>query len=159
MNGQVVPPDNAADRHGLQPVMSLTANGVTHLVVGTNQPVNLTSKLEMPPKTGVIVQYGWTVTDLASLPPPSPGQGGGGGGGRGGGTVPGAGAAPPAGKADPMTVLDRPQTLVNVNRTMTFDKPGSYLIRLTVNGQRDGLVNPANQTLMQNYKEVHIIVQ
>ena len=57
-----------------------------------------------------------------------------------------------------MTVV-KPQPLVNVSRTMTFDKPGSYLVRLTVNGQRDGLVNPANQTLMQNFKEVRVVVQ
>ena len=58
-----------------------------------------------------------------------------------------------------MTVVTKPQTLVEVERTMTFDKLGSYLIRLTVNGQRDGLLNPANQTLMQNFKEVRVVVQ
>jgi hypothetical protein len=124
-NGQVIPPDNAAERGGLQPVMSLTANGTSRATVGVNQPVALAAKLEMPPKTGQIVQYGWTID----------------------------------GKADPMTVVDKPQTLVEVSRTMTFDKPGSYLVRLTVNGQRDGLVNPPNQTLLQNWKEVRVIVQ
>jgi hypothetical protein len=124
-NGQVIPPDNAADRHGLQPVMSFTANGGARATVGVNQPVNLGGKLEMPPKTGQIVQYSWTID----------------------------------GKADPMTVVDKPRPLVEVSRTITFDKPGTYVVRLTVNGQRDGLLKPANQTLMQNFKEVRVVVQ
>jgi hypothetical protein len=124
-NGQVVLPNEAAVRHGLQPVMNLTANGGARAVVGVNQPVNLAAKLEMPPRTGQIVQYKWTV----------------------------------AGTVDPMTVLSKPQPLVNAERTVTFDKPGTYVIRLTVNGQRDGLLAPANQTLMQNFKEVRVVVQ
>jgi hypothetical protein len=124
-NGQVVPPDNAADRHGLQPVMSLTADGAPRATVGVNQPVTLAAKFEMPPRTGQIVQYSWTID----------------------------------GKADPMTVVAKPQPLVEVSRSVSFDKPGSYLIRLTVNGQRDGLVNPANQTLLNNFKEVRVVVQ
>jgi hypothetical protein len=104
--------------------MSLTANGVPRATVGVNQPVALAAKLEMPPKTGRIVQYGWTI----------------------------------AGKADPMTVVT-PQPLVNVTRPITFDKPGTYVVRLTVNGQRDGLVNPANQTLLNNFKEVRVVVR
>jgi hypothetical protein len=124
-NGQVIPPDNAAERHGLQPVMSLTANDSARATVGVNQPVDLVARLEMPPKTGEIVQYNWTI----------------------------------AGTADPMAVLTKPQPLVNVNRSITFDKPGTYVIRLTVNGQRDGLLHPANQTLMQNFREVRVVVQ
>jgi hypothetical protein len=124
-NGQVIPPDNAADRHGLQPVMSLSVNGVARAMVGVNQPVSLVAKLEMPPKTGQIVQYNWTI----------------------------------AGTADPATVVDKPQPLVNVNRSITFPAPGTYVVRLTVNGQRDGLVAPANQTLMQNFQEVRVVVQ
>ncbi len=124
-NGQVVPAANAADRHGLQPVMSLTANGGARALVGLNQPVNLAGKFEMPPATGQIVQYNWTV----------------------------------AGTADPMTVIAKPQPALNVERTMRFDKPGTYVVRLTVNGQRDGLVDPANQTLLPNFKEVRVVVQ
>jgi len=124
-NGQVISATEAADRYGLQPVMTLTANGVARATVGVNQPVNLASKIEMPPHTGKVVNYNWTI----------------------------------AGAADPMTNVEKPQPLVNVNRTMTFDKPGTYVIRLTVNGQRDGLVDPPNRTLLQNHKEVRVVVQ
>ena len=46
----------------------------------------------LPPNTGEIVQYSWSID----------------------------------GKADPMTVVDKPQPAVSVNRTITFDKPGTY---------------------------------
>jgi hypothetical protein len=39
------------------------------------------------------------------------------------------------------------------------DKPGIYVVRLTVNGQRDGLLNPADQTLLENFKEIRVVVQ
>ena len=123
--GQVVPPANAAARRGLQPVMSLTANGVSRAKVAVNQTVALASKLEMPPRAGQIVQYGWTVD----------------------------------GKAEAMTVLDKPRPLVLASRTIMFDKPGTYVVRLTVNGQRDGLVAPANQTLLNNFAEVRVVVE
>jgi len=123
-NGQVILAAKAADRHGLQPVMDLTANGSARATVGVNQPVNLVARLEMPPKTGTIVQYNWTVADTAQAP----------------------------------TTVAKPQALVNVSRTITFDKPGAYVVRLTVNGQRSGLVNPADQTLLENFREVRVVV-
>ena len=124
-NGQVILEPKATDRHGLQPVMSLTVNGGSRAMVTVNQPVNLVAKLEMPPATGKIMQYNWTIADTAEA----------------------------------MTTVAKPQPLVNVNRTLIFDKPGTYMVRLTVNGQRDGLVDPADQTLLENFKEICVVVQ
>ncbi len=62
------------------------------------------------------------------------------------------------GTATDATILPQPLQKVTVTRTISFTAPGEYIIRLTANGQRDGLVNPANQTLAQNYKEVRVIV-
>ena len=125
VNGQVIPAKEAADRGGLQPVVNFTANGADRVVVAANQPVNLVAKLEMPPRTGQIVRYNWTV----------------------------------AGTADAPVVMAKPQPLVNLTRAVTFDKPGTYVVRLSVEGQRDGLAAPANQTLLQNYKEVRVVVE
>jgi hypothetical protein len=124
-NGQVILEPKAADRHGLQPVMNLTANGGSRATVAVKQPVNLVARLEMPPATGKIVQYNWTVADTAEA----------------------------------STTVARPQPLVNVKHTLTFDKPGTYVVRLTVNGQRDGFVDPADQTLLENFKEIRVVVQ
>lgn len=56
------------------------------------------------------------------------------------------------------TILSKPLQKVDVARTVSFTAPGNYIIRLTANGQRDGLVDPDNQTLAQNYGEVRVIV-
>ena len=124
-NGQVIAAPRAADRHGLQPVMTLTANGGARAVVGVNQPVALVGTVEMPPRAGQVVQYNWTV----------------------------------AGTADPVTNLEKPQPQASLNRTISFDKPGTYTVRLTVHGQRDGLVSPPDRTLLRNFKDVRVVVQ
>ena len=124
-NGQVILEAKAADRHGLQPLVNLTVNGGSRATVAVKQPVNLVARLEMPPETGKIVQYNWTVAD----------------------------------SAEASTTVARPQPLVNVNHTLTFDKPGTYVVRLTVNGQRDGLMDPADQTLLENFREIRVVVQ
>lgn len=124
-NGQVVPAARASQRRGLQPVMDFTANGAERAVVSVNQPVNLASRIEMPPGAGEIVKYAWTIT----------------------------------GVADPDTVVERPRRRLRVNRTISFDRPGVYVVRLTVSGQRDGLLDPPNQTLVQNFKDVRVVVE
>lgn len=64
-DGQVIAAPRAADPHGLQPVMSLAVNGGSRALVGVGQPVNFVVTMEMPPKTGQIVQYDWTVDGKA----------------------------------------------------------------------------------------------
>jgi hypothetical protein len=58
---QVIVPEKASQRFGLQPVVHLSANGGMHADVGINQPVNLTGEIEMPPRAGKILQYDWYV--------------------------------------------------------------------------------------------------
>lgn len=62
------------------------------------------------------------------------------------------------GTATDATVLVAPLPRVDVRRTVSFNAPGNYIIRLSANGQRQGLANPDNQTLAQNYKEVRVTV-
>jgi hypothetical protein len=61
--------------------------------------------------------------------------------------------------AEAPTNVAKPKPLLNVKRTLTFDKPGTYVVKLTVNGQRDGLVDPADETLLENFKEIRVVVQ
>ena len=56
---QVVLPYKASERHGLQPVVHLTANGKIRTEAGVNQPVNLAGQIEMPPGAGKVFQYDW----------------------------------------------------------------------------------------------------
>ena len=56
---QVVLPAEASERHGLQPVVHLTANGNVRAEVAVNEPVSLQGNIEMPPGTGKVLQYDW----------------------------------------------------------------------------------------------------
>jgi hypothetical protein len=58
-HNQVSVPTRAAERGGIQPVVTLTVNGTDHASVGVNQAVTLTGKIEAPPNTGKVTQYDW----------------------------------------------------------------------------------------------------
>ena len=125
---QVVLPDGARDRHGLQPVLHLTANGGNRASVGVNQPINLSADIAMPPGAGQIVQYDWYL------------------GGDGF-------------KFEPPTTLARGQRRVTARRTVSFSKPGEYMITLRVFGQRDGIGDVSYPTILQNLARVRIVVR
>ena len=56
---QIVLPEQANARFGLQPVIHLTANGKIRAEVGVNQSVDLVAAIEMPPGAGKVVRYDW----------------------------------------------------------------------------------------------------
>jgi hypothetical protein len=62
------------------------------------------------------------------------------------------------GTATDAVVLAEPAEKIDVSRIVSFTAPGDYIIRLTAHGQRDGLTNPADQTLARNYNEVRVTV-
>lgn len=55
------------------------------------------------------------------------------------------------------TVLLKPQSLVNVARSMSFSKPGAYEVTLRATSQRNGV--PDRLTSMQNLARVRVMVQ
>jgi hypothetical protein len=67
---QIVLAAKASERHGLQPVVHLTANGKTRAEVAVNQPVKLGGKIEMAAAAGKVLQYDWYLggTDFAYEP-------------------------------------------------------------------------------------------
>ncbi len=58
-DGQVLVPDTADERLGLQPVVSLTANGGERADVKTGEPVHLDGRIAAPAGGGTIVSAGW----------------------------------------------------------------------------------------------------
>ena len=56
---QVVLPDTANERHGLQPVVHLTANGTIRAEAAVDEPVDIAGEIEMPPGAGKILQFEW----------------------------------------------------------------------------------------------------
>jgi hypothetical protein len=75
VNGQVEVPSAAAQRGGVQPIVSVLANGKTRAEVKIGQPVTLSAVIEAPPNTGRVVFAEWSLGDTneftpAALSPP-----------------------------------------------------------------------------------------
>ena len=106
---QVVQPFNAVDRKGLQPVIHLAANGGDRAEADILQPVNLTATIEMPPTTGKILQYSWTI-ERQGVPAIT----------------------------EPATVLSTPTEKVTLTRPITLPGSGEYVVTLSTIADRNG---------------------
>jgi hypothetical protein len=58
-DGQVVVAPTAAERLGVQPVVTLTANGGQRAEVSVGEPVELVGTVEVPPGAGVVISAEW----------------------------------------------------------------------------------------------------
>jgi hypothetical protein len=58
-DGRVTLPPSATERGGIQPVVSVAANGLTRCEVGPGEAVTLTVHAEVPPGAGTIVDVEW----------------------------------------------------------------------------------------------------
>jgi hypothetical protein len=58
-DGRVTLPETAAERGGIQPVVSVTANGVACAYAGVGESVSLGVHAEVPPGAGTIVSVEW----------------------------------------------------------------------------------------------------
>ena len=68
VDGQVVVPPTAAERKGLQPVITVKANGQARADVAAGQPVTLTAVIDTPPQAGRIVTAEWDLDGSGSYP-------------------------------------------------------------------------------------------
>ncbi len=59
VDGQVVVPETATARRGVQPVVTLTANGSDRAEVGPGDEVSFLASADVPPGGGEIVSYEW----------------------------------------------------------------------------------------------------
>ncbi len=67
--GQVIVPENAAERHGLQPIVSLTVNGSERADVKIGEPVRLEGRIAAPAGGGTISFAGWDFEGNGSYTP------------------------------------------------------------------------------------------
>lgn len=67
-DGQVIVPATAVERKGIQPIITLKANGGTRADVKTGASVNFAAKIELPPNTGKIVSAEWDFEGDGSFP-------------------------------------------------------------------------------------------
>ncbi|MEO6092837.1 MAG: PKD domain-containing protein [Novosphingobium sp.] len=68
IDGQVVVPATAAQRKGIQPVVTLKANGGARAVVRAGQPVALTGTIAVPPGAGTVVAAEWDFDGKGKFP-------------------------------------------------------------------------------------------
>jgi hypothetical protein len=67
-DGAIVLPDTAAERGGIQPVISVTANGGALAEVRVGEKVTLTVHAETPPGAGTIIGVQWDFDGSGSFP-------------------------------------------------------------------------------------------
>jgi hypothetical protein len=68
VDGQVVVPGTAAERKGVQPVITVKANGQARADAAVGQPVTLTAAIDLPPQAGRIVLAEWDFDGSDSYP-------------------------------------------------------------------------------------------
>jgi hypothetical protein len=67
-DGQVVVPTTARARRGIQPVVTLTANGSARAVVAVGEAVHFDGTAEVPPGAGTIVSAEWDFDGAGEFP-------------------------------------------------------------------------------------------
>lgn len=68
VDGQVIVPPTAAERKGIQPVVTLTVDGGERVEVRTGQPVTFTGTIEVPPGAGQVIAAEWDFDGKGAFP-------------------------------------------------------------------------------------------
>ena len=128
-DGQVIVPPTATERKGIQPVLTLKANGGERAEVKVGEPVTFNAIIELPQNTGKIVAAQWDFE--------------------------GAGSFGVEGKLIPD---GNSSTRVTLKTSHVFTKPGTYFTTLRGVAQRQGDVRTPYARI-QNLARVRIIVR
>lgn len=67
-DGQVVVPPTAQERKGIQPVVTLKANGAELAEAAVGEPVAFSASIEVPPGTGQVSQVAWDFEGTGTFP-------------------------------------------------------------------------------------------
>jgi hypothetical protein len=131
VDGQVVVPPTAAERKGIQPVVTVKANGGVRAEVAAGKPVTLTAVIDVPPNTGKVVSAAWDF--------------------EGDGTF---------SKTEEITRSNSNDSgsQVTLKTTHVFSKPGTYFPALLATSQREGdLASPF--TRIPNLAKARVVVK
>jgi len=140
---QIVLPAGAAERLGIQPVVTLKANGADRAEVAVNEPVDFTATVEVPPGAGELVETEWDYEGTGSFPVAIPNP------------VPGITPDPNAGAVGGINL---PPSTVTLQGSHGYSKPGTYFALLRATSQRDGDSSTAHGRI-QNIARVRVVVQ
>lgn len=72
VGGQVVVPDDAARRKGIQPVVRLEVNGSERAVVRAGELVRFSGTISVPPQAGAVIAADWEFEGAGEFSAPSP---------------------------------------------------------------------------------------
>ncbi|MCF8336239.1 MAG: PKD domain-containing protein [Bacteroidales bacterium] len=128
-NGQVIVPQTAEERKGIQPVVEVKANGSERAEIKVGESVTFTATVEVPPNAGEVVDVEWDF--------------------EGNGTFPVEGEF----------VSDaKPASRIKLKTKHTFSKPGTYFPALRATSQRQGNAETPF-TRIQNLGRVRVVVK
>jgi hypothetical protein len=144
VEGQVVVPATAEERKGIQPVVTVKANGGKRADVKVGQAVTFTAVVEVPKGMGKVVAAAWNFDGLPEDIDKASGW-----------NFETSKVFPVKGK---LTPVDKAGSRVMVKTTYTFTKPGTYFPTLRVASQRKGDVKTPF-TRIQNLDRVRVVVQ
>ena len=124
----VVPP-TAQQRKGIQPVVTLRANGGELAEVAVGEAVAFTASIEVPPGAGLVSQAAWDFE--------------------------GTGAFPVVVQLDE---TNSGHALLNLNATYHFSRPGTYFPVVQAASQRHG-DKKTNLAQIRNLNRVRVVVR
>ena len=144
VDGQVVIPTTAAERKGIQPVVTVKANGAKRAEIKVGESVNFTAEIELPANSGNVVAAAWNFEGL----PENIGE-------TGGWSFEHSSTFPIAAK---IPASGNPASAVLLETTYTFTKPGTYFPTLRVASQRQGDATTP-YTRIQNLDRARVVVK
>lgn len=109
VDGQVEVPANAEVRKGIQPVVSLFANGSARTEAKVGEVVSFSAVIDLPINTGMVISAEWDFEGLGTFPVSSE-----------------------------LTAENSKGTKTIIKTTYTFHKPGTYFVTLRATSQREG---------------------
>ncbi|MDB5242570.1 MAG: hypothetical protein JWP57_3195 [Spirosoma sp.] len=146
VEGQVVLPATADERWGIQPVVSVLANGGKRAVVKVGQAVSFTAEIAVPKNKGKVVTAVWNFEGLPSGFDTTDFHGW---------NFDTSDAFPVPAQVKPS---DKTGSRAQVKSTHTFTKPGTYFPTLRVAAQREGDAK-TRFTRIQNLDRVRVVVE
>jgi len=137
---QILVPPTAAERRGIQPVVTLKANGGERAEVAVNEPVAFTATVELPPGSGTLVETEWDYEGTGT-PIPNP--------------VPGLTPDPGTGSVGGVNL---PPNTVTLEGSHSYAQPGTYFALLKATSQREGDADTPHARV-QNIARVRVVVR
>jgi len=129
VDGQIRVPARAADRRGVQPVVTVTANDRARAEVAVGEDVQFSGLIEVPPGAGVVVGAEWDFEGNGDFP-----------------------------VAEPFEDATLSMARLGLTATYAFSEPGTYFPALRATVHREG-DSESKFARVQNLGRVRVVVE